>query len=74
MEFKTVRHFFKEKDEDCSYHKEPTLKGKTKFTEDYKDNPRSSFDYDLIEIGNVQGIHMKCSYQYGGKSAIGAKY
>ena len=64
-----MRHFFKENDEDCSYHKEPTLKGKTKFTEDYKDNPRSSFDYDLIEIGDVQGIHMKCSYQYGGKSA-----
>ena len=64
-----MRHFFKENDEDCSYHKEPTLKGKTKFTEDYKDNPRSSFDYDLIEIGNIQGIHMKCSYQYGGKGA-----
>ena len=64
-----MRHFFKEKDEDYSYYKEPTLKGKTKFTEDYKDNPRSSFDYDLIEIGNVQGIHMKCSYQHGGKSA-----
>ena len=65
-----MRHFFKEKDDkDYSYHKEPTLKEKTKFTEDYRDNPRSSFDYDLIEIGDVQGIHMKCSYQYGGKSA-----
>ena len=69
-EFKTVRHFFKEKDEkDYSYHKEPTLKEKTKFTEDYRENPRSSFDYDLIEIGDVQGIHMKCINHYGGKGA-----
>ena len=65
-----MRHFFKEKDEkDYSYHKEPTLKEKTKFTEDYRENPRSSFDYDLIEIGDVQGIHMKCINHYGGKGA-----
>ena len=67
-EFKTVRHFFGKTCpgmEDYSYKDEPDLAKVVKFEPEFSIGSREQLGYDLITIGEVQGIHLKCAFKYG---------
>ena len=58
--------------EEYSYKDEPDLAKVVEFKPDFSIDSREQLGYDLITIGEFQGIHLKCGYKYGTEAARNA--
>ena len=58
--------------EEYSYKDEPDLAKVVKFEHEFARDSKEQLGYDLITIGEVQGIHLKCGFKYGTEAARNA--